>query len=173
MFITTFYHTQWTAFLVPCVTFVCVYEISRESLNGFAPNSQEYVFGPSLGRVWRSRSKVKDQRSRSPGAKRHLSDLSAACVRFMYGKTSLASSYSSFYWATHMLARCTLALCLCTCPSVCPSQVDVLSKWLKMSSRKQHRTIAHGTLMEIFQWTNIPNGATNSRGVRKFATFDK
>ena len=131
-------------------------------------------------RVWslartRLKVKVKGQRSKVKvtRAKRHLSDLSAACVRFMYGKTSLASSYSSFYWATHMLARCTLALCLSTCPSVCPSQVDVLSKWLKMSSRKQHRTIAHGTLMEIFQWTNIPNGAPNSRGVRKFATFDK
>ena len=37
----------------------------------------EDMFGPSFGRVWRSRSKV-----------------SAACVRFMFGKTSLASSFS-------------------------------------------------------------------------------
>jgi len=31
--------------------FLFVYEISLESLNGFAPNSQENVFGSSLGRV--------------------------------------------------------------------------------------------------------------------------
>jgi len=45
----------------------------------------EDVFGPSLGRVWRSRSK-------SPGTKTAFSALSAACVRFMFGKTSLTSS---------------------------------------------------------------------------------
>jgi len=33
------------------MTFLFVYEISREPLNGFAPNSQEGVFGPLLGRV--------------------------------------------------------------------------------------------------------------------------
>jgi len=43
------------------------------------------VFGPSLGRVWRSRS-------RSPGTNTAFLALSAACVRFMFGKTSLASS---------------------------------------------------------------------------------
>ena len=35
---------------------------------------------------------VKGQMSRSPGTKRHFSALSAACVRFVFGKTSLASS---------------------------------------------------------------------------------
>jgi len=48
----------------------------------------EDVFGPSLGRVWRSRSKVKVTRDQ----KRHFSALLVACVRFMFGKTSLASS---------------------------------------------------------------------------------
>jgi len=36
-----------------------VYEIPRELLNWFAPKSQGNIFGPLLGRVWRSRSKVK------------------------------------------------------------------------------------------------------------------
>ena len=52
--------------------FFFVYEISREPLNGFAPNSRgKRVFGPSLGRVWRSRSKVKGQGHQ--GQKRHFS----------------------------------------------------------------------------------------------------
>jgi len=50
----------------------------------------EAVFGPSLGHVWRSRSKVKGQGHQEQ--KQHFSTLSAACVRFMFGKTSLASS---------------------------------------------------------------------------------
>ena len=52
-------------FLALSVSFLFVYEIYPEPLNGFAPNSQEDVFGPSL-RVF---VKVKDQRSRSPGTK--------------------------------------------------------------------------------------------------------
>jgi len=49
-----------------------VYEISPEPLNGFAPHSHrtsEDMFGPSLGWVWRSRSKVKVTRNK----KRHFS----------------------------------------------------------------------------------------------------
>ena len=42
------------------------------------------VFVPSLGQVWSSRS---------PGTKTAFSALSAAYVRFVFGKTSLASSY--------------------------------------------------------------------------------
>jgi len=38
-------------FLALSVTILFVSEVSREPLNGFAPNSQEDVFGPSLGRV--------------------------------------------------------------------------------------------------------------------------
>ena len=61
-----------------------MYEISREPLNVFAPNShlvpRSYEF------------EDQGQRSRPPGTKTAFSALSAACVRFMFGKTSLASS---------------------------------------------------------------------------------
>jgi len=49
----------------------------------------EDAFGPSLGQVWKSKSKVKGQGHQ--GQKRHFLALSAACVRFMFRKTSLAS----------------------------------------------------------------------------------
>jgi len=39
--------------------FFFVSQISREPLNGFAPNLKGDVFGPLLERVWMSRSKVK------------------------------------------------------------------------------------------------------------------
>ena len=45
---------------------------------------------PSLGRVWRSRSKVKSQGHQ--GQRRHFPALSAACVRFIFDKT-LASAF--------------------------------------------------------------------------------
>jgi len=59
-----------------------VYEISREPLNGFAPNSQ----GRRVLSIARKsvNVKVKGQRSRSPGTKMAFSSLSAACVRFMF-----------------------------------------------------------------------------------------
>ena len=38
-------------FLARSVTFLFAYEISRKPLNGFAPNLQEDVFDPSVGRV--------------------------------------------------------------------------------------------------------------------------
>jgi len=73
--------------------FLFVYEISREPLNGFAPNS---LGRRVLSRVGTSlKVKVKGQGHR--GQKTNFSALSAAgCVRFMFGKTSLASSYDSF-----------------------------------------------------------------------------
>jgi len=46
----------------------------------------EDVFGPSLGRVWRS-IKVKGQGHQVQ--KRQFSALSVACMRFVFGKTSL------------------------------------------------------------------------------------
>jgi len=57
-------------FLAPSVTSLFVSQISRESLNGFAPNSQER-------RVWSLartslKVKVKGQRSRSQGRKSSL-----------------------------------------------------------------------------------------------------
>jgi len=58
------------------VTFLFVHEISQEPLNGFAPNSQEDVFGPSLRQVWMLRSKAKVTRDK----KRHFSAFLVACV---------------------------------------------------------------------------------------------
>ena len=63
------------------VFFFFVYEISRESLNGFAPNSHG-------SRVWPLAQmslnvKVKDRRSRSPGTKTgFLADISGTAERF-------------------------------------------------------------------------------------------
>jgi len=62
-------------------------EISREPLNGVAPNSQRR-------RVWsvaRTSLKVKVKGQGHQGQKRYFSPLSVACVRFTFGKTSLAS----------------------------------------------------------------------------------
>jgi len=51
-----------------------VYEISREPLNGFAPNSHEDVFGPSLdefeGQAQRSKVKVAKDKNGSFGGLR-------------------------------------------------------------------------------------------------------
>jgi len=82
-------------FLAPSVCcFLFVYEISPEPLNGFTPNSHgRRVLSLSQTSL---KVKVKCHRSRSP-----LTEdknvifspfISAACVRFMFGKTSLASS---------------------------------------------------------------------------------
>jgi len=78
-------------FLAPSV---CVFCLCMKYLgNGWTNLRQihkEGVFGPSLGRVWRSRSNVKGQGHQ--GQKNAFSTLSATCVRFMFCKTSLASS---------------------------------------------------------------------------------
>ena len=68
------------------VFFVCVWNIS----DVHQIHSKD-VFGPSLGRVGMSRSKAKVIR----GKKRHFSALLAAYVRFMFGKTCLASSLAA------------------------------------------------------------------------------
>ena len=60
-------------FLPLSVTFLFVYEISREPLNGFASNSHGW-------RVWTSLNVTGDKNGIFPA-------LSAACVRFMFGKT--------------------------------------------------------------------------------------
>jgi len=52
--------------------------------------NKEDVFGPSLGCL---NVKDKGERSRSPGTKTAFSDRSAACVRFVFGKTSLAARH--------------------------------------------------------------------------------
>ena len=65
------------------MTFLVVFKISQESLNGFAPNSQGR-------RVWYLARTSQGQGQGHQGQKRHSSGLSAACVRFMFGETSLA-----------------------------------------------------------------------------------
>jgi len=80
-------------FLALSVTFLFVYEMSREPLNGYAPNSH----GIRIWSLVRTSLKVKakGQRSRSPGTKMAFRPFGrAACVRFMFGKTSIASSLS-------------------------------------------------------------------------------
>ena len=72
------------------MAFLFVYEISLELLNGFVLNSHR-------GCVWSDEFEGQGQRSRSPGIKRHFSALSVACMQFMFGKTSLASSFDNFY----------------------------------------------------------------------------
>ena len=82
-------------FLAPSVCgFLYAYEISRELLNGFVPNSHGR-------RVWSLawtslKVKVKGQRSKVnvTRKKRHPSVISAVCVRFVFDKTSLASSFN-------------------------------------------------------------------------------
>jgi len=90
------YHMQWTAegsvFNAVSQCFLFVYEISREPLNAFAPNSQgKRVWSLALTNL---RAKVKSQMSRSPDTKkRHFGPCQRpACGLRVFGKTSLASS---------------------------------------------------------------------------------
>ena len=71
--------------------FLFVYEISREPLNRFAPNSQ----GRRVWSLARRSLKVNVKGQGHQGQKRHCSTLLAACVRFMFGKTSLTPSFFS------------------------------------------------------------------------------
>jgi len=85
----------------------------------------EDVFGPSLGQVWTLKVKVKGQRSRSDnqGQKRHFSALLASCVRFMFGKTSLASSLFAFT----VCCSCLFLLCnACVCHAINKRQLTYL-----------------------------------------------
>jgi len=86
-----FCHTQWMA--VNCGMFcfwhcqsvvsLFVYDYLGNRWTNLRQIHTKDVFGPSLGWVWRSTS---------PGTNTAFLALSAACVRFMFGKTSLASS---------------------------------------------------------------------------------
>jgi len=67
--------------------FLLVYEIPREPLNRFAPNSH----GRRVWSLTRTSLKVKVKVARDK--KWHFLALSAACVRFTFGKISLASSF--------------------------------------------------------------------------------
>jgi len=65
-------------------TFLFVYEISLEPLNGYVPNSQGR-------RVWTSLNvKVEGKRSRSPGTKNGIFWPFRWPACFLFGKTSLA-----------------------------------------------------------------------------------
>jgi len=82
--------------------------MSREPLNRFAPNLQgRRVWSPAQSRL---KFKVKGQGHQ--GQKRHFSALSAACMRFVFAKTSLASSFS-----VHLRAVQSLTATLCGCLS--------------------------------------------------------
>ena len=88
------YHTQWTAEgsvfgAVSLWFFVCVWNISGTAERICA------IFTRKTCLVWSvacTSLKVKGQGHQ--GQKRHFSAVKAACVQFMFGKTSLASSFS-------------------------------------------------------------------------------
>ena len=86
------YRTQSTAkgsvFGAVSMFFVCVWNISGTADGICAKCTRETCLVPR-SEVWRSRSKAKGQGQQ--GQKRHFSVLLAACVRFMFGKTSVAS----------------------------------------------------------------------------------
>jgi len=75
-------------FLALSATFLFVCEISREPLNGLASNSQ----GRRVWSLARTSMKVKVTTDKNG----IFSALSAACVRFMFGKTTFALVFSSF-----------------------------------------------------------------------------
>ena len=91
MVFTAFSELHKVLFLALSVPFLFVCEISRELLNGFAPNSHERhvwsLAGTSLN--------VKGQGQGHQEQQWNFSTLLAACVQFMFGKTSLASSFVS------------------------------------------------------------------------------
>jgi len=82
-----------------------VYEISRERLNRFASNSHER-------RAWslaRMSLKVKVKDKGHQGQNGIFSALSAACVRFMFGETSLVCSFEILL--INCLFLCSDVLC--------------------------------------------------------------
>ena len=95
-----YYRIQWTAegsvFFTLSVTFLFVHEISPEPLNGFAPNSQ----GRRIWLLARTSLNVKVKGQGHQGQKRRFSAPSSACVRFMFGKTSVASSFDFVLFKT-------------------------------------------------------------------------
>jgi len=67
--------------------FLFLYQIFREPPNGFFAKFTQTCLVPGL-------DNFEGQRSRSPGTKkRHFSALSTTCMRLMFRKTSLASSF--------------------------------------------------------------------------------
>ena len=92
------------------VVFVCVWNISRTAERICAKFTCKTCLVPRL-------VEFEGQRSRSSGKKTAFSALSAACVRFMFGKTSLASSFYVCVWnisgtSERICARFTRKMCL-------------------------------------------------------------
>ena len=78
-------------FLAPSVcSFLFVYEIFREPLDGYAPNSH----GRRVWSLAQISLKVRAKGQCHQGQKRYFLSLSAACVQFVFGKTSLASRFN-------------------------------------------------------------------------------
>jgi len=89
-----FYRTRWTAEgsvfgAVSLCFFACVWNISGTAERICAKFTRKTCLIPRSDDFWRS--EVKGQGHQ--GQRRHFSSLSVACVWFMFGKTSLASSY--------------------------------------------------------------------------------
>ena len=97
-YILIYYPTQWTAegsvFGAVCVLCLCMKYLGNRWTD-LRQIHRKDVFGPSLGGIRMSGSTVKGQDHQEQ--KWHFSALSAACVRFLFGKTSLASTYIYYY----------------------------------------------------------------------------
>jgi len=91
------YRSQWIAegsvFDAVSLCFSLCMKYRRFRWTEFCQIHTEDVFGPSLRQVWRSKAKGQGLK----GQKQSFSALSAACVRFMFGKTSLTSSLFYLY----------------------------------------------------------------------------
>jgi len=99
-FITTRSELWKVLFLAPAVfAILFVYEMSWELLNGFVPNSHRRH---AWSTTWTS-LKVMVKGQGHQGQKRHFSALSAACVRFVFAKTSLASSFFVHFFGFSIL----------------------------------------------------------------------
>jgi len=72
-----------------CAVSLFVYEISREPLNEFAPN----LHGRRVWSVARTSLKIKVKGQSHQGQKTPFVRPFGGCLRFMFGKTSLASSF--------------------------------------------------------------------------------
>ena len=75
-------------FLALSVTFLFIYEIYREPLNGFTPNSHERRVWSLAWMSLNVKVKVKGQGHK--GQKTAFSALLEACVRFMFGKNTFS-----------------------------------------------------------------------------------
>ena len=95
------YHTQ---FLVPSVCgFLCMRCLGNRWTDLCQIHTED-VFGPTLGRVWRSKVKVTRDK------KMKFSAFLAACMQCMFGETSLTSSSVSCLKHDHTIAAYCVAV---------------------------------------------------------------